>query len=55
MLTRCPLKRLQGDGPFKMLQPCNVLLDVRGQGPDRVLACPTCNETWTTDGKEWPQ
>jgi hypothetical protein len=29
MLTRCPLKRLQGDGPFKMLQPCNALLDVR--------------------------
>lgn len=51
-LTRCPLKRPQGDGPFKMVKPCDTYLRSRGEGPDEVLYCPECGCEWTLDGKE---
>lgn len=50
---RCPLKRLQGDGPFKMLKPCNAYLRSRGDGPDEILYCPECGAEWTLDGKDF--
>lgn len=52
-LTVCPFKRPQGDGPFKMVKPCDTYLRSRGEGADEVLYCPECGCEWTLDGKEF--
>jgi hypothetical protein len=53
MLTTCPFKRPQGDGPFKIPMPCGAYLKSRDEGPDEVLYCPACGYEWTLDGKEF--